>query len=156
MGGRGGKYPAVIMSQLAARQFDEYATQQPGIEDAGGLGVHVTLDMAGRARFGPDVRWIEHLDYAFDDSRKGDFATAIRHYYPNLNIDDLEPSYTGIRPKIGSADQPNLDFRIDGPEVHGRHGLINLFGIESPGLTASLAIAEAVSALTRGSGAEIH
>jgi len=125
------------------------------VPEAGGLGVHVTLDLSGRARFGPDVRWIEDLDYSFDDSFKSDFATAIRRYYPALDIDDLEPAYTGIRPKIGGADQPDLDFRIDGPEVHGVHGLINLFGLESPGLTASLAIAGAVSAVTQGSRAEI-
>lgn len=125
------------------------------VAEAGGLGVHVTLDMAGRARFGPDVRWIEDLDYAFDDGRREEFAAAIRRYYPDIAIDDLEPAYTGIRPKIGSPDDPNPDFRIDGPEAHGRHGLVNLFGIESPGLTASLAIADAVSALTRG-GIEPH
>lgn len=119
------------------------------IAEAGGLGVHVTLDMAGRARFGPDVRWIEGLDHAFDDSRRSDFADAIRRYYPDLKTDDLEPAYTGIRPKTGSPDAPDLDFRIDGPEAHGMHGLVNLFGIESPGLTASLAIAEAISALAR-------
>lgn len=119
------------------------------VAEAGGLGVHVTLDMAGHARFGPDVRWIEHLNYAFDDSRRADFAAAIRRYYPALAIDDLEAAYTGIRPKIGSPDDPSPDFRIDGPEAHGRQGLVNLFGIESPGLTASLAIADAVAALTR-------
>jgi len=120
------------------------------VAEAGGLGVHVTLDMAGRARFGPDVRWIEDLNYAFDDSRRADFVAAIRRYYPDLVMDDLEPAYTGIRPKIGSSDDSNPDFRIDGPDVHGRHGLINLFGIESPGLTASFAIADAVFALTLG------
>lgn len=124
------------------------------VAEAGGLGVHVTLDLAGRARFGPDIRWIEGLNYAFDDTRKPNFAEAIRRYYPGLAIDDLEPGYTGIRPKIGSPDQPSLDFRIDGPETHGRHGLVNLFGIESPGLTASLAIAEAVLAVTQSGVAE--
>lgn len=127
------------------------------VAEAGGLGVHVTLDMAGGARFGPDIRWIESLDYSFDDSRRPDFAEAIRRYYPGLDINDLEPAYTGIRPKTGGIDQPNLDFRIDGPEVHGKHGIINLFGIESPGLTASLAIAEAVLGMSRnGRGAEAH
>lgn len=125
------------------------------VAEVGGLGVHVTLDMAGRARFGPDVRWIGDMDYAFDDSRRGEFADAIRRYYPDLAIDDLEPAYTGIRPKIGSPDDPNPDFRIDGPQAHGRRGLVNLFGIESPGLTASLAIAEAVCDLVQGD-AELH
>ena len=126
------------------------------VAEAGGLGVHVTLDMAGRARFGPDVRWIDQPDYAFDDSRRADFAEAIRRYYPSLALDELEPAYTGIRPKIGPAGQPDSDFRIDGPEVHGMDGLVNLFGIESPGLTASLAIAEAGSAMARDGGAETH
>lgn len=126
------------------------------VAEAGGLGVHVTLDMAGRARFGPDVRWIEDLNYAFDDRRKPDFTEAIRRYYPDIRIDDLEPAYTGIRPKIFSDGQPIPDFRIDGPNVHGLPGLVNLFGIESPGLTASLAIADAVSAITRSGEAEFH
>lgn len=119
------------------------------IAEAGGLGVHVTLDMDGRARFGPDVRWIDTLDYKFDDSRRQDFVAAIQAYYPGLRSDQLEPAYTGIRPKIGGKERPNLDFRIEGPDVHGVLGLVNLFGIESPGLTASLAIAEAVMAMTQ-------
>jgi L-2-hydroxyglutarate oxidase LhgO len=122
------------------------------IAEAGGLGVHVTLDMSGKARFGPDVRWVESLDYAFDDSGRGAFVDAIRAYYPSLKSDDLEPAYTGIRPKIGGRDQPNLDFRIEGPDTHGVPGLVNLFGIESPGLTASLAIAEAVLFMTSATG----
>lgn len=120
------------------------------VAEAGGLGVHVTLDLAGRARFGPDVRWIETLDYSFDDSRRADFAAAIRRYYPAIEADDLEPSYTGIRPKIGTPGASDVDFRIDGPTSHGRDGVINLFGIESPGLTASLAIADAIADWTRG------
>lgn len=109
---------------------------------AGGLGVHVTLDMAGQARFGPDVRWIDNVDYSFDDSRKSQFVEAIQQYYPELNPDDLIPGYTGIRPKISNATASAADFQIQGPSVHGIPGLVNLFGIESPGLTASLAIAE--------------
>ncbi|VXC01698.1 FAD dependent oxidoreductase family protein 1 [Brevundimonas sp. G8] len=125
------------------------------VAEAGGLGVHVTIDMAGCARFGPDVRWIDDLDYAFDDNRRSDFAAAIQRYYPDLAIDDLEPAYTGIRPKIGSPDNLSPDFQIDGPDAHGRHGLVNLFGIESPGLTASLDIADAISDLASGS-AQLH
>lgn len=120
------------------------------VAEAGGLGVHVTLDLAGRARFGPDVRWIKTLDHAFDDSRRADFAAAIRRYYPAIKVDDLEPAYTGIRPKIGTPGASDADFRIDGPDDHGRAGLVNLFGIESPGLTASLAIADAVAAIAEG------
>lgn len=114
------------------------------VPGAGGLGVHVTLDMGGQARFGPDVRWIDHIDYAFDDSRRADFIAAIRQYYPDLDEARLQPAYTGIRPKLAGPGAPAADFRIDGPEYHGIAGLVNLFGIESPGLTAALAIAEEV------------
>jgi L-2-hydroxyglutarate oxidase LhgO len=107
----------------------------------GGLGVHVTLDIAGQARFGPDVRWIDRIDYAFDDSRRGDFIAAIRQYYPGLEAARLQPAYTGIRPKLAGPGAPAADFCIEGPERHGIPGLVNLFGIESPGLTAALAIA---------------
>jgi len=114
---------------------------------AGGLGVHVTLDMGGGVRFGPDIRWIGSADYAFDDSRRADFVAAIRRYYPQLEDADLQPGYTGIRPKIAGPDNSSTDFVIQGPSVHGIAGLINLFGIESPGLTASLAIADHVLSL---------
>ncbi len=110
----------------------------------GGLGVHVTLDMAGQARFGPDVRWINGVDYRFDDSRRADFISAIRSYYPDLDEHRLHIGYTGIRPKIIGPDQGFSDFRIDDVRVHGTPGLINLFGIESPGLTSSLALASMV------------
>jgi len=116
---------------------------------AGGLGVHVTLDMAGGVRFGPDIRWIGELDYDFDDSRREDFVAAIRRYYPGLNEAALQPAYTGIRPKIVGPGEPAADFLIQGAEAHGLPGLVNLFGIESPGLTASLAIGEEVLALLR-------
>src|SRR5690606_24921568 len=106
----------------------------------------VTLDMAGAVRFGPDVRWIDRLDYGFDDSERERFVGAIRRYYPGLDADRLVPGYTGIRPKLVGAGGGFADFRIDGPGVHGIAGLINLYGIESPGLTASLAIADEVAA----------
>ena len=111
--------------------------------EQGGLGVHVTLDLGGQVKFGPDVRWIDSLDYTFDDSKRADFVDAIRAYYPGLDEDRLQPGYTGIRPKI---DGPGAaaDFLIRGPKDHGVAGRIDLLGIESPGLTASLAIAEAV------------
>jgi L-2-hydroxyglutarate oxidase LhgO len=114
---------------------------------AGGLGVHVTLDLGGQVRFGPDVSWLDGVDYAFDDSRAGAFYQAIRRYWPELPDGALQPGYTGIRPKLGPAGTPAADFVISGPAQHGVSGLVNLFGIESPGLTASLAIAERVQAL---------
>lgn len=114
-----------------------------------GLGIHVTLDLAGRCRFGPDVtRWLSHVpqpaDYAFDDGLKETFAQAIRLYWPDLDADRLQPGYTGIRPKVTGPNEAAGDFVIQGPAAHGMDGLVNLFGIESPGLTSSLAIAEAV------------
>ncbi|RMF98690.1 MAG: FAD-dependent oxidoreductase [Gammaproteobacteria bacterium] len=115
------------------------------VASGGGLGVHVTLDLAGAARFGPDVRWVDRVDYAFDDSQRDDFVAAIRRYYPGLDSRRLQPGYTGIRPKIVGPGEPAADFMIQGPEQHGVAGLVNLFGIESPGLTASLAIADEVA-----------
>jgi L-2-hydroxyglutarate oxidase LhgO len=111
------------------------------VAQQGGLGIHVTLDLAGQARFGPDVRWLEALDYDFDDSRRAAFVEAIRRYYPAIRAGDLLPGYTGIRPKLAGAGEPAADFLLQGPAQHGVAGLVNLFGIESPGLTASLAIA---------------
>lgn len=112
----------------------------------GALGIHVTLDLAGRARFGPDITWCDAIDYAFDDTRAPAFYAAIRRYYPALGDGDLEPGYVGVRPKIVPAGAPTADFVIQGPEAHGIAGLVNLFGIESPGLTACLAIADEVAA----------
>lgn len=114
---------------------------------AGGLGVHLTLDLAGQARFGPDVEWISEVDYNVDPSRAEKFYDAIRRYWPELPDNSLVPAYSGIRPKIVPPEVAKQDFRITGPIDHGVPGLIQLFGIESPGLTASLAIAERVSAL---------
>jgi L-2-hydroxyglutarate oxidase LhgO len=108
----------------------------------GGLGVHVTLDLAGQARFGPDVSWLDGIDYAFDESRAAAFYVAIRRYFPELPDGALSPGYTGIRPKLSPAGSPADDFVIQGPALHGVPGLLNLYGIESPGLTASLALAD--------------
>ncbi|MEY2633566.1 MAG: hypothetical protein RIR00_2220, partial [Pseudomonadota bacterium] len=113
---------------------------------AGGLGVHVTLDLAGAARFGPDISWRDGVDYRFDPSRAADFAAAIRRYYPALPDGALQPAFTGIRPKISGPEAPDQDFLIQDATAHGVPGLINLFGIESPGLTASLALAQEVAA----------
>jgi L-2-hydroxyglutarate oxidase LhgO len=114
---------------------------------AGGLGVHLTLDMAGLARFGPDVEWIERIDYSVDPARSELFYPAIRRYWPGLPDGSLVPAYAGIRPKIVPPAVAAQDFVIQGPRDHGIAGLINLFGIESPGLTSSLAIADHVAEL---------
>ena len=114
------------------------------VPDDGGLGVHLTLDLAGRPRFGPDVEWIEALDYGVSPERANGFYDAIRKYWPALSDGSLSGDYAGIRPKLSGPGMPAEDFRVDGPRVHGVHGLVNLFGIESPGLTASLALAEYV------------
>lgn len=116
------------------------------VPEPGGLGIHATVDMGGQVRFGPDVQWIEAIDYTPDASRVARFAEAIRDYWPALPEAALVPSYAGIRPKIAGPGAPNADFVIQGPETHGLSGLVNLFGIESPGLTSSLALAEAVAA----------
>jgi L-2-hydroxyglutarate oxidase LhgO len=116
----------------------------------GGLGVHVTLDLAGRMRFGPDVEWLTITDpgevnYTVDPRRSESFYDAIRRYWPGLPDGAITPDYSGCRSKLSGPGEPAADFRIDGPEIHGVEGLVNLFGIESPGLTSSLAIAEEVS-----------
>lgn len=115
------------------------------VPEPGGLGVHLTLDLAGQARFGPDVEWIDSIDYAVDPARAARFYPAIRKYWPALPDGALLPSYSGIRPKIVPPAVARQDFLIQGPDEHGVEGLINLFGIESPGLTSSLAIADHVA-----------
>jgi L-2-hydroxyglutarate oxidase LhgO len=117
------------------------------VPEPGGLGVHVTLDLAGQARFGPDVSYVSGVDYGFDAARKAAFCAAIRRYFPDLTDERLSPGYTGIRPKLGPAGSPAQDFLVQGAETHGVPGLVQLFGIESPGLTASLALAEHALAL---------
>ena len=116
---------------------------------AGGLGVHLTLDLQGRGRFGPDVEWIDAMDYSVDPSRSESFYAAIRRYWPDLPDASLTPDYSGIRPKL-TREGPAADFRIDGAEIHGLPGYIGLYGIESPGLTSSMAIAEHVRELIAG------
>jgi len=116
------------------------------VPEPGGLGVHVTLDLGGRARFGPDVEWVEAIDYRVDPRRAERFYAAIRRYWPGLPEGALAPGYAGIRPKISAQGEPAADFLVQGPRAHGVAGLVHLFGIESPGLTASLALADDVAA----------
>ena len=118
--------------------------------ESAGLGVHLTLDLAGQARFGPDVEWIERIDYDVDPGRAEVFYDAIRSYWPGLRDGTLQPAYSGIRPKLQARGQPASDFLVQGPGDHGVPGLVNLFGIESPGLTAALAIGDHVRELLRG------
>jgi len=115
----------------------------------GGLGVHLTLDLGGQARFGPDVEWIDALDYTVDPRRADAFYAEVREYWPQLPDGSLAPAYAGIRPKLAGRGEPAADFVIAGPAAHGVPCLVNLFGIESPGLTACLAIGDHVAGLLR-------
>jgi L-2-hydroxyglutarate oxidase LhgO len=122
----------------------------------GGLGVHLTLDLGGQAKFGPDVEWLAptdavgaSLDYAVGEAREPTFRAEVRRYWPRMPDQVLVPAYSGIRPKLSGPGEPAADFRIDGPAQHGCPGVVQLFGIESPGLTASMAIAETVAAIIR-------
>ena len=120
------------------------------IPEGGGLGIHLTLDIAGQAKFGPDVEWKSEVDYGFEDadgSRLATFVRAVRRYWPDLPEGALEPGYTGVRPKIHRADEPPADFAIHGEREHGIARLVALYGIESPGLTCCLAIGEHVAAM---------
>jgi L-2-hydroxyglutarate oxidase LhgO len=113
--------------------------------NSAGLGVHVTLDMDGRMRFGPDVEWVDRISYDVDPARAASFYEAVRTYWPGLPDGCLQPAYSGIRPKLQAPGEPARDFVIQGPREHGIPGLVNLYGMESPGLTSSLAIADYVS-----------
>lgn len=111
---------------------------------AGGLGVHLTIDLGGQARFGPDVEWVDTLDYSVDPRRADSFYDAVRRYWPGLRDGALQPGYAGIRPKLSAKGAPAMDFVVQPPGVHGVGGLVNLFGIESPGLTSAIALADLV------------
>ena len=123
------------------------------IPEEAGLGVHLTLDLGGQAKFGPDVQWLQgitdsaQIDYSVDPRRADAFYAEVRKYWPGLQDGQLTPSYSGVRPKISSAAEPAADFCISGPAQHGIAGLVNLFGIESPGLTSCLAIGNDVTQL---------
>lgn len=128
--------------QLAGRPpFSHLIYPMP---NTAGLGVHITIDLGGQGRFGPDVEWVDRIGYDVDARRADSFYAAIREYWPGLPDGSLAPAYSGIRPKIVPAGAPAADFVIDGPGDHGVPGIVNLFGIESPGLTASMAIAQEV------------
>ncbi len=125
------------------------------LPEPGGLGIHLTLDLAGQARFGPDVEWLDHadpaaVDYRVDPARGARFEASIRRYWPGLPAGALQPAYSGVRPKLNRADAADADFLIQGPAEHGIAGLVNLYGIESPGLTSCLALAEEVTERLRG------
>jgi L-2-hydroxyglutarate oxidase LhgO len=111
------------------------------------LGVHLTLDLAGVARFGPDEQWVDDVDYHVDPTAAAAFYSAVRRYWPDLTDGALEPDYAGVRAKVQARGEPMRDFEIHGPPTHGIPGLVHLFGIESPGLTASLALADHVADL---------
>ena len=119
------------------------------VPDEASVGLHYTRDLAGQARFGPDVEWVDTIDYDVDGERARRFYAAIRRFWPGLPEGALQPGYAGIRPKLQRPGTPPVDFAIHGPDAHGIAGLVNLFGIESPGLTASLALAEEVLARLR-------
>jgi len=111
----------------------------------GHLGIHMTLDLAGTARFGPDMEWVEAVDYAVEPGRAADFCAAIQEYWPQVDAGRLKPAYAGIRPKLCGPGEEARDFYISGPKEHGVAGIVNLFGMESPGLTASLATGDHVA-----------
>jgi L-2-hydroxyglutarate oxidase LhgO len=112
----------------------------------GGLGVHLTIDLGGQARFGPDVEWVDRIDYTVDPRRADGFYEAVRRYWPDLKDGALQAGYAGIRPKIVPKGAPGQDFTIVGESAHGVKGLLHLFGIESPGLTSAIALADLVEA----------
>ena len=138
---------------LAKGQYYSYQGRSPfshliyPLPIEGGLGIHATNDLGGAARFGPDVSWVDEVSYDFDESRKADFIAAIRRYFPSVNADLLVPAYAGVRAKLSGPGEPAADFAIHSEEQHGLPGLVNLFGIDSPGLTSSLAIGEYVQQL---------
>ncbi len=149
--------PAPPVQRFAKGSYFALAAKAPfthlvyPVPHDGGLGVHLTLDLGGRARFGPDVEWLaatdpEALDYRVDPARGAAFAADIRRYWPELPEGALQPDYAGVRPKLHGPGEPAADFVVQGPREHGIAGLVHLFGIESPGLTASLALADEVVA----------
>ena len=146
----GGRYE-VPQTYYAKGQYYALSGKSPfgrhiyPMPDGAWLGLHATVDLGGRCKFGPDIEWIDAIDYSFDAAKIEKFLDFIRSYYPALDPSQLHADYTGIRPKLYREGEPVPDFRIDGPEMHGFPGLVVLAGIESPGLTSSLAIGDEVS-----------
>jgi L-2-hydroxyglutarate oxidase LhgO len=153
----GGRYE-VPATYFAKGQYYALSGRSPfarhiyPMPDGAWLGLHATVDLGGRCKFGPDIEWIPELDYSFAPEKLAQFLDFIRSYYPALDPTRLHADYTGIRPKLYREGEPVPDFRIDGPTAHGYEGLVVLAGIESPGLTASLAIADHVRDLIGVSG----
>lgn len=145
----------VLASYYPAGHYFSYQGKAPfshlvyPVAGKGSLGVHATLDLGGQLKFGPDLEWRDRLDYTFalNDARLQHFEKSVRDYYPGLRTDRLQPGYVGVRPRVSGPGEPLADFRIEGPQNHGIEGLVQLFGIESPGLTACLAIADEVGTL---------
>ncbi|MCH7822395.1 MAG: NAD(P)/FAD-dependent oxidoreductase [Proteobacteria bacterium] len=146
-------FPGLLQQHLAKGHYFAYAGKSPfkhliyPVPAAGGLGIHATNDLGGTVRFGPDLTWVESVDYGFDKNRKPDFVKAIKRYYPELDESKLSPAYTGVRPKLHGPGELVADFVIQSEADHGVRGLVNLIGIESPGLTSCLAIGEYVNNL---------
>lgn len=147
-----GLNPAIVPPQFLAKgHYFSLSGRSPfqrliyPMPEQAALGIHVTLDLAGQARFGPDIKWVDAIDYDVEPARADLFYRAIRAYYPDLKDGALRPAYTGIRPKLQAPGGPAEDFVIQGPEIHGIAGLVNLYGIESPGLTSCLAVADEVT-----------
>ncbi|BES70687.1 hypothetical protein RE428_17050 [Marinobacter nanhaiticus D15-8W] len=132
----------VYFSYSGKHPFDTLVYPVP---EPGGLGIHLTLDLAGQARFGPDVEWIDRVDYSVDPARREAFVASIRRWWQGLDADRLQPAYAGIRPKLGDASAGFQDFLVQDEEAHRLPGVVHLLGIESPGLTASLALARYVA-----------
>jgi len=157
-GGKGFPEDCLPQAHFAKGSYFSYSGKMPfrhliyPMPEQGGLGVHLTLDLAGSAKFGPDVDWLtqtdpEFFDYQVDETKRSKFEHSIRQYWPGINATKLVPDYSGIRPKVSGPEEAPGDFIIQGSAQHGVVGLVNLFGIESPGLTSSLAIAEQVQGL---------
>ena len=158
--GLAGRIDGLAAAHVPARHFAKgsyfgYAGRTPfarliyPLPEPGGLGVHLTLDLAGRARFGPDVEWVNEPEYDVDSARAPAFANAVSRWWPGVEAERLVPDYAGVRPKLSGPGEPVADFNLSGPADHGLPGLVNLFGIESPGLTASLALGDHVLGLMR-------
>lgn len=136
-------------SYAGAVPFTHLIYPVPG---AASLGTHFTLDLGGQARFGPDIHWVDAIDYAVDPTLKGAFLAAARRIWPGVEEDRLHPAYAGVRPKLAGPGMDTADFVLQDENVHGLPGLVNLFGIESPGLTSSLAIGARVAEMLTGTG----